>query len=311
MAVLEPRLAILDETDSGLDIDALKIVVERRQRAPQPGPRDHRRHALPAAAQLHRAGLRARAHRRPHRPIGRQGARARARGEGLRLGRCRDGGSEGLVMTAVAERHETLRRRSSRRSAATRRSAPSALRAIARGRVSTDFSIAGFPIDARRRVAVHERRADRRDGVRSARRAARSIAHGDRAVSVCGRRRAAIVRRQRPAVEGAVVARRAAGGRHGARPATAELVDAVAHAPARTRSSTSTTRSSRTASCIDVAPKTVVAEPLHVLVVTVAGAAAGARRRRGSSLHVGEASQVYDHRELRGRRRRRARSRTP
>jgi Fe-S cluster assembly ATP-binding protein len=28
MAVLEPRLAILDETDSGLDIDALKIVAE-------------------------------------------------------------------------------------------------------------------------------------------------------------------------------------------------------------------------------------------------------------------------------------------
>jgi Fe-S cluster assembly ATP-binding protein len=28
MAVLEPRLAILDETDSGLDIDALKTVAE-------------------------------------------------------------------------------------------------------------------------------------------------------------------------------------------------------------------------------------------------------------------------------------------
>jgi Fe-S cluster assembly ATP-binding protein len=28
MAVLEPRLAILDETDSGLDIDALRIVAE-------------------------------------------------------------------------------------------------------------------------------------------------------------------------------------------------------------------------------------------------------------------------------------------
>jgi Fe-S cluster assembly ATP-binding protein len=28
MAVLEPKLAILDETDSGLDIDALKIVSE-------------------------------------------------------------------------------------------------------------------------------------------------------------------------------------------------------------------------------------------------------------------------------------------
>jgi Fe-S cluster assembly ATP-binding protein len=28
MAVLEPRLAILDETDSGLDIDALKVVAK-------------------------------------------------------------------------------------------------------------------------------------------------------------------------------------------------------------------------------------------------------------------------------------------
>jgi Fe-S cluster assembly ATP-binding protein len=28
MAVLEPRLAILDETDSGLDIDALKVVAD-------------------------------------------------------------------------------------------------------------------------------------------------------------------------------------------------------------------------------------------------------------------------------------------
>jgi Fe-S cluster assembly ATP-binding protein len=28
MAVLEPRLCILDETDSGLDIDALKIVAD-------------------------------------------------------------------------------------------------------------------------------------------------------------------------------------------------------------------------------------------------------------------------------------------
>ena len=36
MAVLEPRLAILDETDSGLDIDALRIVstgVNRLRRA--------------------------------------------------------------------------------------------------------------------------------------------------------------------------------------------------------------------------------------------------------------------------------------
>ncbi len=39
MAVLEPRFAILDETDSGLDIDALKIVAENVNalRAPQRG----------------------------------------------------------------------------------------------------------------------------------------------------------------------------------------------------------------------------------------------------------------------------------
>jgi len=37
MLVLQPRLAILDETDSGLDIDALKVVAEgiNRLRAPQ------------------------------------------------------------------------------------------------------------------------------------------------------------------------------------------------------------------------------------------------------------------------------------
>jgi len=39
MAVLEPRLAVLDETDSGLDIDALKIVAEgvNAMRTPERG----------------------------------------------------------------------------------------------------------------------------------------------------------------------------------------------------------------------------------------------------------------------------------
>jgi Fe-S cluster assembly ATP-binding protein len=39
MAILQPRLAVLDETDSGLDIDALKIVAEgvNRLRAPDRG----------------------------------------------------------------------------------------------------------------------------------------------------------------------------------------------------------------------------------------------------------------------------------
>ncbi len=37
MLMLKPSLAILDETDSGLDIDALKVVADGRQ--PAPGPR--------------------------------------------------------------------------------------------------------------------------------------------------------------------------------------------------------------------------------------------------------------------------------
>jgi Fe-S cluster assembly ATP-binding protein len=37
MALLEPRLAVLDETDSGLDIDALKIVAEGVNRLHSPG----------------------------------------------------------------------------------------------------------------------------------------------------------------------------------------------------------------------------------------------------------------------------------
>ncbi len=36
MAVLEPRLAILDETDSGLDIDALRLVAEGVNRLRDP-----------------------------------------------------------------------------------------------------------------------------------------------------------------------------------------------------------------------------------------------------------------------------------
>ena len=59
MAVLEPKLAILDETDSGLDIDALRIVAEWRQPLAHREQRHHRGHPLPAPAELHRSRLRA------------------------------------------------------------------------------------------------------------------------------------------------------------------------------------------------------------------------------------------------------------
>ena len=84
MALLEPRLCVLDETDSGLDIDALKIVADGVNRLRSPERALPRHHPLPAAARLHRAGRRARAVERPHRADRRQGAGARARGQGLR-----------------------------------------------------------------------------------------------------------------------------------------------------------------------------------------------------------------------------------
>ena len=82
LELLDPKIAILDETDSGLDVDALKIVSEgiNRFRA-QARPRraaDHPLHPDPA---VHAAGLRARLRRRPDRRRGRPRA---GRGAGER-----------------------------------------------------------------------------------------------------------------------------------------------------------------------------------------------------------------------------------
>jgi Fe-S cluster assembly ATP-binding protein len=59
MAVLEPKLAILDETDSGLDIDALKIVSAGRD-------------PLSTSSQLYRSGFRSRFGEWSYRKIGRK-----------------------------------------------------------------------------------------------------------------------------------------------------------------------------------------------------------------------------------------------
>ena len=55
MALFEPSLCVLDETDSGLDIDALQDRRQRRQPVAIERTRHDRDHALPAAAGLHRA----------------------------------------------------------------------------------------------------------------------------------------------------------------------------------------------------------------------------------------------------------------
>ena len=71
LELLNPRFAILDETDSGLDIDALRVVADGRQPVLRPGrpgrAADHPLHPDPA---LHQARLRARLRGRPGRRAG-------------------------------------------------------------------------------------------------------------------------------------------------------------------------------------------------------------------------------------------------
>ena len=87
MAILEPKLAILDEADSGLDIDALRIVANGVNKLRSARQRRDSGDALPAVAQLHRAGFRARHGRGPHHQDRRQGTGAGAGEPRLRLGR--------------------------------------------------------------------------------------------------------------------------------------------------------------------------------------------------------------------------------
>ena len=67
MAMLKPRIAVLDETDSGLDIDALKIVAQGVQGARRPRDGRARDHALPADPEPREARFRARLRRRAYR----------------------------------------------------------------------------------------------------------------------------------------------------------------------------------------------------------------------------------------------------
>ncbi len=91
MAILRPRLAILDETDSGLDIDALRIVADGVNALRGP---DFSALVITHYQRLldHRAGPGARAGRRADRALRRPGAGARAGGERLR----RVGGGGGM-----------------------------------------------------------------------------------------------------------------------------------------------------------------------------------------------------------------------
>ena len=84
MAMLKPRIAVLDETDSGLDIDALRVVGERRERARRPRDGRARDHALPADPRLHHSRSRPRLRGWAYRRVRWRGARQEARGGRLR-----------------------------------------------------------------------------------------------------------------------------------------------------------------------------------------------------------------------------------
>ena len=146
-----------------------KIVADGVNALRSPDRAMHRRHPLPAAAQLHRARLRPRADRRPHRAVGRQGAGAGARGEGLRrLDRARGSDRPGRKVQRVDSRDRQRSTRMSRKPSVspprTVTAMPPGWRAFG-GMPSIAFD-ARVPDDARRGLAVHERRADSRIAVR-------------------------------------------------------------------------------------------------------------------------------------------------
>ena len=148
MAVLEPQLAILDETDSGLDIDALRIVAD--------GVNTLRRPDTPIIVVTHYQRLLNYivpdfVHvlvRRPDREVGRQGAGARARGAGLRVARGR------------GRRREPAHDRTIRRAAIGTDAGPGLAGTAAPGGRCALRRV-GVPDVAGRGVALHADRADR------------------------------------------------------------------------------------------------------------------------------------------------------
>ena len=94
MTMLEPTLAVLDETDSGLDIDAIRIVADGVNAPTSPRPVDAGDHPLRATPQLHRPRPGPRPRRWTDNPIRRQGTGHRTRNQRVhrdRAGGCRSG----------------------------------------------------------------------------------------------------------------------------------------------------------------------------------------------------------------------------
>ena len=183
MLVLEPKLAILDETDSGLDIDALKVVSMGVNSLRDPEARRRAGDALSAAARLHRAGPGACSVRRPHLEVGRPLARARARAPRLRLG-----AREPSRMTPLP--HSPPQPRGRRRCVPSRHSGWRARPIRCRAARGGDGALlAARPADpARRELALHEPASARRTELRRCPARRRRRSRADRLAESPGRR---------------------------------------------------------------------------------------------------------------------------
>jgi Fe-S cluster assembly ATP-binding protein len=98
MAMLEPKMCILDETDSGLDVDAMKLVADGVNALRDAGRGVPRHHPLPAAAGPYPPRRGAHHGRRPDREDRRAGTGARGREERL----CRHPGGGGVMAAPQA-----------------------------------------------------------------------------------------------------------------------------------------------------------------------------------------------------------------
>ncbi len=207
------EIAVLDETDSGLDIDALRTVAEGVAEAPRrAGPRRADHHPLPAHPPLRQAGVRAHPDGRADRDGGRRRARRAPRARGLRPdprgGRARvpeagavkpgappRGDAQPRARTAPAPAAAPLAQLRERRAGRVRRARAAALASLG----LLDDRLEGLDLDALADSAPSRRRT---------RRAGRSFGGRCPSVRAPGARAARRLGRARRARRGAARARR-------------------------------------------------------------------------------------------------------
>ena len=116
MAILKPLVAVMDETDSGLDIDALRTVSNavEKMRGPDLGHPDH--HPLPADPELHQARL------RPHHAERSRGRERRVRAGGPARGARATSGCARSTRSPRRRRPDGGAHRTGRSASASRRS---------------------------------------------------------------------------------------------------------------------------------------------------------------------------------------------